>query len=349
MNIYVKELVSFGHGKDIKEYTLKNDNGMEVGILNYGGIITKILVPDREGKFENVVLNFDDIKDYKENRPYFGAIIGRVAGRISDAKFNIGNKEYSLYKNDGNNNIHGGNNGFNKKIWSVKKTIADEYISLNLNYLSLDGEEGFPGNLNVNVDYTLNNSDELEIKYGATTDKKTIVNLTNHSYFNLSGDLKEDIFEHKLMIAGNKMANLNEETIPTGDIKDVKCTPFDFTKIREIKENIYKDNNQLSNCGGYDHPFILNENKNISAKLEHKKSGRVMELITNQPVLIFYSANKLEEGLILNQGIKSKKYLGMCFEAQDYPNGINENNFPFNILEPGEEYLNITKYRFRIN
>lgn len=336
-------------GEEVIKYCLKNDRGIEVNVLNYGGIITEILAPDKTGNFENIVLGFDNIMDYEEKSPYFGSVVGRIAGRISRASFKIDGKEYKLAKNNGRNNLHGGNRGFDKVIWGVKEIIEEDYVGIELSYFSHDGEEGFPGNVDVKMEYHLNNN-ELEIKYNAVSDKKTIINLTNHSYFNLSGDLREDVLDHNLTINADRMSCVNQEVIPNGEIIDVKGTAFDFTKPKKVgKDIINKDTKQLLYCGGYDHPFILNGNENPAARLEDEKSGRVLEITTDQPTVVFYSGNGLGEDIILSGNRKGKRHLALCLETQDYPDSINQDNFPTKIYNPGEKYEAYTKYRFYIN
>ncbi|WP_432663569.1 aldose epimerase family protein [Wukongibacter baidiensis] len=335
-------------GEEVNKYRLKNDMGLEVNVLNYGGIITEILAPDKTGKFENVVLGFDNIRDYKEKSPYFGSVVGRIAGRISGASFEIDGEEYNLAKNNGRNNLHGGEKGFDKVIWEVKEIIREDYIGIELSYFSPDGEEGFPGNLDVKMEYLLNNDNEFEIKYSAVSDKKTIINLTNHSYFNLSGDCKEDVLDHKLTINADRIGYVNHEVIPNGTIVAVEGTVFDFTEAKKVGKDINQDDQQLLYCGGYDHPFILNEDENPAAKLEDEESGRVLEIITDQPAVVFYSGNGLGEDLILSGNRKGKKNLALCLETQDYPDAINQENFPTKIYNPGEKYEAYTKYRFRL-
>lgn len=333
-------------GEEVIEYSLINSNRFKVKILNYGGIITEIMAPNKNGDFENVVLGFDNIQDYEEKSPYFGSIIGRIAGRISHGRFEIDGRIYELAKNHGNHNLHGGNRGFDKVIWDVKEVITEDHIGIELFYLSSDGEEGFPGNLDVKISYILNDYNELQIKYEAVSDKRTIINLTNHSYFNLSGNLKEDILGHRLTINADSVAQLNDEIIPTGQLIDVKNTVFDFRKPKSVGMDIDKEVEQLLKCGGYDHPFILNKSGAFSAQLEEEKSGRVLEITTNEPSVVFYTGNGLGEDFILRGDRKCKKYLGLCLETQDYPDSINQNSFPTKIYSPGEKYETYTKYRF---
>ena len=342
----------FGLTKDkeqVIKYSLQNDKGMIVSVLNYGGIINEIIVKDKNGKYENVVLGFDNIGDYEEKSPYFGCITGRTAGRISNSRFVLDNKEYLLAKNNGRNNLHGGIKGFDKVVWNVKEDINSDSVILSLTYLSKDMEEGFPGNLKVTVDYILNNDDELIINYSGVSDKKTLINLTNHSYFNLSGNLKEDILKHKLTIKASKVAYVNDEVVPTGIVPNVDGTVFDFTEGKLVGLDIKRDTEQIKNCGGYDHPFILDKTESFNIRLEDEESKRILEMTTDQPCVVFYSGNFLEDDLTLDKNVKSKKHLGLCLETQDYPDAINLDCFPIKIYEKDEQYTAHTKYKFYLN
>lgn len=334
------------NGEQVFEYILKNKNNFTVKILNYGGIIREILAPDKDGNFENIVLGFDNIEDYEEKSPYFGCIVGRIAGRISNAKFKIDNQEYILSKNDGNNNIHGGYKSFSKVIWDTEEIITEDSIGVRMRYLSEDKEEGFPGNMKTQVVYMLNDNDELTIKYEAVSDKKTIINLTNHTYFNLSGDLKKNILNHNLTIDANKVIYVDEKIIPTGKIENVSNGVFDFTKSKKIGKDIKNLEKQLINCGGYDHPLIFNESNKFKIKLEDKKSGRCMYIDTDQPVVVVYTSNQMGKDLKLIGGKVSEKNLGVCLETQDYPDAINKKEFPTKIYNANEMYQTYTRYKF---
>lgn len=302
---------SFGKlksGEEVIKYSLINNNGFTVNILNYGGIITEIMAPDKEGNFENIVLGFDNIREYEEKSPYFGGIIGRNAGRISNGKFMLGGQEYILAKNDGENSLHGGIRGFDKVVWDTEYIIENDFIGVEMCYLSHDGEEGFPGDLDVKITYLINNDNELEIKYSAVSNKKTIINLTNHSYFNLLGNLKDDILDHKLTINADKVAYVNEEILPTGEIVNVENTVFDFRKAKKVGKDIDKQVEQLNNCGGYDHPFVLNINGELFAKLEDEKSGRILEITTDRPIVVLYTGNTLGEAVVLSGNRKCKAF-----------------------------------------
>ncbi|WP_105615541.1 aldose epimerase family protein [Vallitalea okinawensis] len=334
-------------GQEVTQYTLINKHGHYMSVLNYGGIITEIMVPDHKGTLENVVLGFNNIADYEEKSPYFGCITGRIAGRISNSKFEIDGENYILAANNNSNNLHGGVKGFDKVIWSVTELVESDYVGLSLNYLSIDGEEGFPGNLDVHVTYKLTNDNELEIFYSATTDKKTIVNLTNHSYFNLSGNTKRDVLDQTLQFDASRFGCVDEQIIPAG-ISDVEGTPFDFRTAKTVGQDIKADNIQIKNAGGYDHPFLLDGQKEVAAILEDPESGRYMEVRTDQKAIVFYAGNMLEEGMSLSCGATSRQHLALCLETQYYPDAINQDCFETELLNPGETYKAYTKYSFKI-
>lgn len=331
---------------NVYEYKLINDSGSSVSILNYGGIITEICMPDKNGSIENIVLGLETIEDYEEKSPFFGCITGRIAGRIANATFTIDGQVYRLSRNDRNANLHGGPLGFDKKIWNVKKLFHSDYVGLTMTYVSIDGDQGFPGNLNVETSYRFYQNNILEISYEATTDKKTIVSLTNHSYFNLSGNYKTNILDHKLSINADKYILIDKEAIPTS-INDVSNTAFDFRHGKLIKQNIFDNSPQLRNGTGYDHPFILNKSATQQIVLEEPQSGRVLEIKTDQPVVILYTGNYLGTEMVLRGGKASDNRIGVALETQWYPNAINNNSFPINILYPGEKYTAHTSYCFR--
>lgn len=342
---------SFGKtksGQEVTKYTLYNDHGYRVSILNYGGIITDIMVPDKNGQVESVVLGFDTIGEYEEKSPYFGCLVGRIAGRISGATFDIDGTTYPLAKNNNGHSLHGGDIGFDKVIWQCAEIVETDYVALSLNYLSEDGEEGFPGNLDVQVTYTFNNDNALNIYYKATTDKKTIVNMTNHSYFNLSGNGKSTILEQELMINADHYGLIDQDIIPAG-IGNVKGTAFDFTTSKAVGSDLVKDEEQLRLAGGgYDHPFMLNDIGSIKASLYDPKSGRYMEVKTDQKAVVFYACNQMEEGTPLSHGAKTTKHLALCLETQYYPDALNQDCFESKYLEPGQVYQAHTQYRFSI-
>jgi len=328
----------------VTEYTLANSSGMQVSILNYGGIVTKIMVPDKKGKMGDVVLGFENFSGYtQKNEPYMGALVGRYANRIGNAKFVLDGKTYKLAPNNFGNSLHGGNVGFDKVTWNVEK-MGDS--SLKLTYQSKDGEEGYPGNLNAEVVYTLSTDNSLKIDYTATTDKPTPVNLTNHSYFNLSAGKDSTVLAHVLQLNADKYTPVNDQLIPTGQIADVKGTPLDFTTAKAIGKDIGNVK------GGFDHNWILNRKGNAlqeAATLYDPGSGRYMEVWTTQPGIQFYSGNFLNGNL---QAAKGRRiygaHAGLCLETQHYPDSPNEPSFPSTILKPGETYRETTIYRFSV-
>lgn len=335
-------------GHEIKKYIMINANNSHVSILNLGGIISEIYVPDKNGSIENVVVGFENAEDYLENSPYFGALIGRIGGRISNAEFSIEGKKYTLAKNNNNSNLHGGLKGFEKVFWSVEELITEDYLALELTHLSPDGDEGFPGNLNVKVTYQFSNNNDLEIFYEATTDKKTIVNLTNHSYFNLSGNLNNDILNHTLKIDADKFGVITNEVLPTGETRNVSNTPFDFRLEKKVGKDINSNYEQIQKVGGYDHPFILNESNTSVITLLDEESGRKMAVTTDQASVVLYTGNSIGNDLTLQNNVNSCDHIGLCLETQYYPDAINQENFPTKILSPGEKYTARTKYSFSL-
>ncbi len=346
------ETSSFGtlsSGQEVQLFRLKNSQGMEVGILDYGGIITTLLAPDRNGKFEDVVLGFESLADYETQNPYFGALVGRYANRIAGGEFALDGKKFELVKNNGNNHIHGGNVGFDKVIWKAKPIEADDRVSLELTYLSKDMEEGYPGNLQCKVIYTLTDENELRVTYEATTDKKTIVNLTQHSYFNLSGDFSKTVLDHELQIQADEFVPVNTELIPKGSYAEVTGTPFDFNAPKEIGKDIETSHEQIDIGNGYDHSWVL---KGYNSELQkvstvfHPESGRVMEVHTTEPGMQLYTGNFLDGTLPANGGGTYKRRSGFCLETQHHPDSPNQPKFPSVVLEPGDVYQSETVYRF---
>jgi len=337
-------------------FTLKNENGMTVQIMNYGGTITSIKVPDRDGNFEDVVLGFDTFEEYLNQESYFGAIIGRYANRIANGKLTIEGKEYSLLQNSDSNNLHGGPNGFDKQFWEVEKfSSTDGFCMLSLNYRSKHMEEGFPGTLDVTVIYTLTPENTLGVYYEAATDKTTVCNLTQHSYFNLKGAGNGDILDHQLMLLADKYTPVDDNKIPTG-IESVENTPFDFTNPTAIGGRIKEDNSQIKLNSGYDHNFVLNEKGNLNeglrvapviAKVVEPTTGRTLEIKTTEPGIQLYTGNHLE-------GIKGKNetsyvdYGGFCLETQHFPDSPNQSGFPSTYLKPGKVFESITSFRFGV-
>lgn len=338
----VKEFGTLEDGREARLYTLTNQNGMEVEITNYGGTVTSIKVPDAEGNFENVILGFDNVDGYVADNPFFGATIGRYGNRIAGGKFELNGEEYQLQINDGNNHLHGGEKGFYKVLWETEEVTEN---SLELSYLSKDGEQGYPGNLEVSVIFTVTDDNGLHIKYRANTDKATPVNLTNHSYFNLSGDPETRILDHELTIAADHYTPVNAELIPTGEIAPVEETAFDFTEPYAIGERI----DEIE--GGYDHNYVLSrsgEGMQTIATLFDPETKREMEVITTEPGIQFYSGNFLDGSLKAPDGTSFIQYSGLCLETQHYPDSPNQPDFPSTILEPGETYHTETTYRFSV-
>ncbi|HXB44783.1 MAG TPA: aldose epimerase family protein [Puia sp.] len=328
-------------GKQVHLFTLTNKSGAQVKISDYGGTITSWIVPDKKGNLGSIVLGFDSLSGYLAKPPYFGATIGRYGNRIANGKFKIGKDTYSLAKNHGNNSLHGGLKGFDKVVWEALP-VVDSVAALTLNYTSKDGEEGYPGNLRTSVRFVLSDQDELIIEYSAQTDKPTPVNLTNHSYFNLSGDVSNNIFEHILMIDADHYTPVDTTLIPTGEIKSVKGTPFDFTKPEKIGSRISEVK------GGYDHNFVLNKKDSVLqlvAYVSDSVSGRKLEVFTTEPGLQFYSGNFLNGKFKTSSGKSIPQHAAMCLETQHFPDSPNEPSFPSTILQPGEKYHSITKYK----
>lgn len=330
---------------EIDIYTITNKNGVSFKITNYGGIITNLTVKDKKGTPTDIVLGFDNLEQYLGDHPYFGALIGRFGNRINMGKFSLDGKEYSMVQNNGTNHLHGGAKGFDKVIWTVAKEINEENkIGLRLNYLSIDGEENYPGNLDVTVDCFLTNENELVFDYKATTDKKTIINLTHHGYFNLNG-MKSDVKSHIMQIDADKMTEINDNLIPTGNIIDIKGGAFDFTKPKQIGSDIEES-------GGYDHNYVLNKKENelfFAAKVTDESSGIVMEVYTTEPGMQFYSSNYLDGTIVGKNGITYKKHFAYCLETQHYPDSPNHGHFPSTVLEAGETYQQKTIYKLSTN
>ncbi len=335
----------------IKLYTLKNESGMTVCVTNYGAIITSIIVPDRNGKRADVALGYDRVEDYINavDKPYFGAVVGRYGNRIAKGEFTLDGETYSLLQNNGENHLHGGAIGFDKVVWAV-----DEYVegkSLTLSYLAKDKEEGYPGNLELTIIYTLADDNSLVVDYHATTDKATPINVTQHTYFNLKGEGHGTILDHKLMLNAKTFTPVDESLIPTGEMPAVAGTPFDFTTAKAIGRDIDQQNEQLVFGLGYDHNWILNKDGkegelSLAAQVHEPSSGRVMEIYTTEPGIQFYCGNFLDGRL---KGKSGKPYVhrgGFCLETQHFPDSPNQPNFPSTILKPGETYESKTVFKF---
>jgi len=339
-------------GKAIRLFTLTNGAGTSVDISDLGGVIVALRTKDREGRFDDVTLGYDRVEDYLRKGPYFGALIGRHANRIEGAAFELNGKEYRLAKNDGNNHLHGGLVGFDKVVWDAEivRAATGEGEALRLAYVSADGEEGYPGELRVTVVYTLTDDDALVIDYEATTDRDTVVNLTNHAYFNLAGHASGgDIGGHELMIAADKFTPVNAECVPTGDIRDVAGTPMDFRSLRAIGPGLASGDEQIANGGGYDHNWVLNVSGKApekAAEVYEPTTGRVMEVFTTKPGVQFYSGNFLDGSDVGKGGAVYGKRAGLCLETQYFPNAMKHKHFPSPILRAGETYKHTTSYKF---
>lgn len=345
------EKTSFGtlsDGQAVDLYTLHNAAGMTAKISNYGGTIVSLTAPDKDGKFEEVTLGMDSLAGYEKGVPFFGALIGRYGNRIAKGKFDLDGKTYTLPTNNGPNSLHGGAKGFDKRVWTATPVEGDE-PTLKLTYVSKDGEEGYPGTLNVEVTYTLQKDNALKIDYKATTDKPTVVNLTNHTYFNLTGGVKRDILDHVVTIYADKFIPVSKDLIPTGELQPVAGTPFDFTKPRVIGQSINDSTDvQIKNGGGYDHAWVLTDSsksmKKVATVME-PTSGRVMEVQSTEPAVQFYTGNFLD-GTLSGRGVTYKKRYALCLETEHYPDSPNQPKFPSTVLRPGQTYQTTTIYTF---
>ena len=335
----------------IKLYTLKNDNGMTVKVTNYGAIITSIVVPDRDGKMADVALGYHRVEDYINavDKPYFGAIVGRYGNRIAGGEFTLDGETYSLLKNNGDNHLHGGAIGFDKVVWDADYDASKNTITLS--YLAKDKEEGYPGNLQLTVTYTLRSDNSLVVDYHATTDKATPINVTQHTYFNLKGEGEGTILDHELMLAASKYTPVDKGLIPTGELPSVKGTPFDFTSAKAIGRDIGQEHEQLEFGLGFDHNWVLDKDGRageltLAARVHEPTTGRVMEVHTTEPGIQFYCGNFLDGRL---KGKSGKPYLhrgGFCLETQHYPDSPNQPNFPSTILKPGQQHRSQTVFKF---
>tara|TARA_B100000989_G_scaffold62270_1_gene42951 strand:- start:299 stop:1321 length:1023 start_codon:yes stop_codon:yes gene_type:complete len=336
------------NGEEVYKFLLKNKD-CEIEIISLGAIITSIKVPDKNGKLLDVALGFNSLEPYLNEHPYFGAIIGRYANRIDNGKFTVDDVEYNLALNNNGTSLHGGIKGFDKVNWKVVSYDDKTYTSIKLNYLSKDMEEGYPGNLNVYVTYKLTNENELVIQYNAETDKKTILNLTQHSYFNLSGESSGDVSDHNLEIYADSYLPVNEKIIPTGDIEKVQGTPFDFVKSKKIGRDINLDHYQLSLGNGYDHCWVLNDFDGSVRKIASAysdQSGIQMDVYTDQPGVQLYTGNFLNGSISSKQGSKYEKRSGFCLETQHFPDSPNKESFPNVYLKPGEVFKSKTVFKF---
>ena len=331
-------------GKAVSLFILKAPNGFEAHITNYGATLVSLIVPDKEGQPGDVLLGFDQLKGYlQQGNPYIGCTVGRFANRIADARFALNGKTYALFANAGPNTLHGGQRGFDKQLWSAKPLLSDSSAALELSLTSPDGQEGYPGTLQVKVVFSIDKDFGLKLEYFAQTDKPTLVNLTNHAYFNLSAGKSPTILDHDLMFVASQFTPVNNQLIPTGKIDSVKGGPMDFTSAKPVGRDILKV------AGGYDHNYVLDKKPGelaLAAQLHDPLSGRTMQMFTTEPGVQFYSGNFLDSTLVGKKGLLMPKHHGLCLEAQYFPNAPNEKGFPTTVLQPGSTYRQTTIYRF---
>ncbi len=349
-SITKKSFATTPDGMQTDIYTLVNSNGIEAQVTNFGATLVSLKVPDKNGKLDDVVLGFDNLKDYIEHRNFFGAIVGRYGNRIAKGKFTLDGVEYTLAVNNGLNHLHGGIKGFDRVVWDAKIIPAPDGQALQLTYVSKDMEEGYPGNLTAVITYSLTNDNGIKIEYEATTDKKTVLNLTNHSYFNLKN--AGDILDHVITINADKITPVDEGLIPTGELQSVDGTPFDFRNPTAIGARIDADDQQIQFGGGYDHNFVLNKEGEVklslAARVSEPTTGRVMEVYTTEPGLQFYTGNFLDGSVTGKYGRVYEKRNAFCLETQHFPDSPNKPEFPSTVLEPGQKYSTVTIYKFSV-
>lgn len=347
MDITTKTFGTF-EDKEIIEYTLTNANGVSLSAIPFGATVTKIVTPDRKGKLENITLNVESLEDMIEHRPFYGATIGRVAGRITNGEFSIDDNDYQIDVNEGTNMLHGGPNGLDTKLWNVEIEQKSSEASLIFSYESPAGENGFPGNMAVNVQYSLNDQDEWIINYFAETDEATLFNPTNHIYFNLTGDIKQSILDHELTLASPYYASLAEENLPSGELESVKNTPFDFTIGKSLKGAVLSDHEQIKPIDGLDHPFVLDQKVEIQGTLADPQSGRYVRMKTDQESVVIFTHNGEVDDYTI-QDEPAKQYAGITLETQALPDAINQEGFGDIILRPNEPYKAQTVYQFGVS
>ncbi|MBV8831288.1 MAG: galactose mutarotase [Acidobacteriaceae bacterium] len=334
-------------GEPVDLFTLRNGHGTEASITNYGGRLVSLKTADRQGRFEDIVLGFNDLSGYLQKNPFFGALVGRYANRIANARFQLDGKTYELARNNGQNAIHGGFKGFDKVVW--RATERADQGAVELRYFSRDGEEGYPGNLQVEVTYTLTEANELRLDYSAMTDAPTVVNLTNHSYFDLTGQAAGKILDHVVTIHSDRFTPVNAKLIPTGELKPVSGTPFDFRQPTPIGLRINEPDEQLRLAIGYDHNFVLDGKPGApspAARVTEPVKGRVLEVLTTQPGVQFYTGNHLDGSARGKGGVAYGFRFGFCLETQHFPDSPNHPEFPSTELRPGEEFRQTTIFRF---
>lgn len=336
-------------GRDAELYTLTNANGLRATLTNYGAILVSMEIPDRDGTLADVTLGYDTLEGWLSNTSYFGSTVGRYGNRIAKGEFTLDGKTYTLAKNNGENALHGGIKGFDKVLWDADPVKKPGAVGVEFSYLSPDGEEGYPGNLKTTVTYWLTDDNELRIEFKATTDKPTVVNLCHHSYWNLTGDPKNTILDHELMLAADHFLPVDEGLIPTGEKRPVEGTPFDFTKLTKVGARIEAENEQLKLGNGYDHCWVLRNQTGevaLAATLYDPSSGRAMDLSTDQPGVQFYCGNFLDGSVTGKGGINYAFRTGLCLETQHFPDSPNKPDFPSVVLRPGETYSHTMVHRF---
>jgi aldose 1-epimerase len=343
MSIQRESIGETSDGLEVYAYTLTNARGLRTTIMTYGATITSVEVPDRRGKLEDISLSLDSLDDYLKGHPCFGSTIGRYANRIAKGRFNIGSVQYTLATNNGPNHLHGGIKGFDKVVWKADPVETGNSVGVAFRYQSRDGEEGYPGNLATEVIYSLTNDDELRMEYSATTDKPTVVNLTNHAYWNLAGS--GDVLGHELMLNADRYLTVDLGLIPLGELKSVRGTPMDFTQPMTV-------GSRIEQAGGYDHCYVINQKESqhgptLAARVVEPRSGRVMEVYTTEPGIQLYTANGLD-GSLRGGGQAYQKHAGLCLEAQHFPDSPNRPEFPSTLLEPGETYRQLTVHKFAV-
>lgn len=344
-----KERFGTADGQNIDLYTLTNRNGMEAKIMNLGGIVVSLKVPDRNRNFDDVVLGFNDLESYLKGHPSFGAAIGRFANRIAKGRFTLNGVEYKLAVNNGDNHLHGGIKGFDDVVWTAEEAKSTSGPAVRMTYLSKDGEEGYPGNLQVTMVYTLTDRNELRIDYTATSDKDTVINLTHHSYFNLAGEGSGDILNHRLKLNASRFTPTDAGSIPTGELRSVRRTPFNFLTPIAIGARINNDEEQLKLGNGYDHNFVIDGRMGTlrqAAVVTEPTTGRVMEVWTTEPGVQLYTGNFLDGTLVGKSGKPYHRRYGFCLETQHYPDSPNKPNFPTTVLKKGDTFRSTTIYRF---